>query len=502
MVEDRAAIRLEAVEKSFDGVPALRQADYSAQWGELHCLLGENGAGKTTLMNVPGGLYRPDKGRVFIDGKQVEIGGPNGARMLGIGMVHQHFKLVRPFTVVENIMLGNPRDNWKTNMRKIVQKIKEIDQKLGFETDPNARIDTLSVAEQQRVEIIKVLVAGARILILDEPTAVLTDEEADRLLTVMRDLAHAGQCVITITHKLHEALRFADQITVMRGGKIVASVRPKATDKDELTRLMVGSSLAKQSAPSKRSGEVCVRCENLNAIRDDGKQTVNGLDLEIRTGEIFGVAGVGGNGQTELAEILMGVRKPTSGNIFLRSLNITSASPRKRRKLGLVIIAADRYAHGLAGDLSITDNFTVVALQGGGYGSAFWINRKAMTRNVREAIDGFEIHGATPSGKARLLSGGNAQKLVLAREISIENKSFVMAHLPTRGLDVRAYAAVHQHLRDARDSGAAVLLISEDLDEVLGLSNRVGVLNRGRIVGIFDSPVDRQRVGELMVGHA
>jgi len=498
-----AALALTGISKAFDGSPALDEADFAADYGELHGLLGENGAGKSSLMNVACGLYAPDRGRVLRDGVAVAIQGPRDARRLGIGMVHQNFKLVRPFTVAENVLLANPdAGGGRNGLARAVAEVERYCGELGFALDPAARVDAISVSEQQRVEIIKVLMGGARVLILDEPTAVLTDEEADRLLAMARDLAGRGTCVILITHKLREVSRFADKVTVMRRGRTVAVGRPADLDAERLTELMVGAAVRDDGVlPAHAAGEVRLDVRALVAIRDDGAPTLNGVSIAVKAGEIYGIAGVGGNGQPELAEVLMGVRAATAGAIAIGGRDVTAAHVRSRRRAGLASVPADRYVFGLAADLSVTDNYAVGGLDNARYGGSYWVATGRMRSATREAIGAFEIQGAVPATRARLLSGGNAQKLVLARELAGEPK-VILAHSPTRGLDVRACGAVHAHLRAARDQGAAVLLISEDLDEVLALSDRIGVMNRGRIVAEFARPADRHAVGRAMVDHA
>ena len=321
------ALQMTDIVKSFDGRMALDRAAFSADWGEVHGLLGENGAGKTSLMNVLCGLYRPDAGRVSIDGAEHRIEGPSHARALGIGMVHQHFKLVQPFTIAENVMLANPQTSWRKGIAAVSDGIARLSDELGFEIDPTARIDRISVAEQQRVEIIKVLMGGARLLILDEPTSVLTDEEAARLLRTIQALARRGTCVILITHKLREVLAHADRVTVMRGGRTVATVAADGTSAADLARMMVGDAPVDDTVPG-QSGPVRLEISDLTARRDDGVNTVRGVSLAVRSGQIYGLAGVGGNGQTELAEVLMGVRAPEAGRIGLDGSDITALHPK------------------------------------------------------------------------------------------------------------------------------------------------------------------------------
>ncbi len=495
-----SALALDGIVKAFEGRRILDDASFHLAWGEVHALLGENGAGKSSLMSVASGLYAPDEGTMRLDGTPVSFSGPNAAKDAGIGMVHQHFKLVGPFTVAENIMLANPQRSWRQGLRHVKAEIARLSDALRFDIDPDRQVSEISVAEQQRAEIVKVLVSGARILILDEPTAVLTDEEADRLLATMRGLADEGRAVVLITHKLREAPKYADKVTVMRAGRTVATAGARDLTPADLTRMMVGDSPADQREAATAIGEVLFDVEGLQVARDDGAVTVDGLSLNVRAGEIYAVAGVGGNGQTELAEALTGIRRARAGDIRIDRAAVTAADPRRRRRLGLVSVPADRSSDGLANDLTIRENYAVGGMRRGRYGNIAWTRGRPMTADTEAAIAGFDIQGARPTIKAGLLSGGNAQKLVLARELN-EGARVIVAHSPTRGLDVRACTAIHDHLRRARDGGAAVLVISEDLDEVLNLADRIGVMTRGRIVGEFEQPADRHAIGALMVDH-
>ncbi len=462
---ESVAIELKGVYKSFDNVPALVDAFFSARWGEIHALLGENGAGKSSLMNIAYGLYKADRGTMKIEGKPAAVDGPQGARLLGIGMVHQHFTLVQNFTVTENIMLGNGFGGWRRSLEDIRARISEISEQLGFHIDPGRRIDQISVAEQQRVEIIKVLIGGARILILDEPTAVLTDEEADGLLDQLRVFAEKGNCVVLRTHKLREVFSHADRVTVMRAGQTVESTRaPADLAERELSELMVGATEIDERTYAAVKGDLKMDLKDLEARRESGAPALSGLSLSLFGGQIYGLAGVGGNGQSELAEILMGVRRADKGRIYLHGRELLSSSPRRLRRGGVACVPSDRYIYGMSGDLSVMDNFIVSHIGRREYGLPVWINRKAILRDTMNAIASFNIQGARPSTRARLLSGGNAQKLVLAREMT-GRFSVLLAHSPTRGLDIRACADVHRLLREACGRGAAVLLMSEDLDE-------------------------------------
>ena len=497
------ALELTGIRKSFDGVIALDGAVFAAKAGEVHALLGENGAGKSSLMNIAAGFYVPDTGSVAVHGDPVALSGPADARSRGIGMVHQHFKLVKPFTVAENILLANPRPAFRSGIRDVRDAVRAQAAQLGFDIDPDRRVEDLTVAEQQQVEIIKVLLGGARILILDEPTAVLTDVEAERLLNIVRRLADSGVAVILVTHKLHEVKRHADAVTIMRGGRTVATADPRASTAAELTELTVGQTVPLPARAERPLGATRLNVGALHCARSDGQMMVNDTSFFVRAGEIYGLAGVSGNGQAELAAALIGARKPLSGQIWLENAgDVGMAAPAMRRDAGLAAIPADRYAFALAGSLSIADNFAVATIETGCYGSPWFIDRAAMRREATEAVAAYDVQGVRGVGqKTALLSGGNAQKLVIAREFS-RQPTVIVAHSPSRGLDVRACAAVHERLLAARDRGAAVVLISEDLDEILALSDRIGVMTRGRIVAEFDRPADRQAIGRAMVDHA
>jgi simple sugar transport system ATP-binding protein len=498
-----AALELTAIRKSFDGVTALNDAMFRAYPGEVHALLGENGAGKSSLMNVAAGLYAPDAGMIKIDGKPVALSGPADARQRGIGMVHQHFKLVRPFTVAENILLANRRPSFRSGIEDIRKAVRAQADELRFQIDTERRVDALTVAEQQQVEIVKVLVGGARILILDEPTAVLTDAEAERLLETIRRLAESGTTVVFVTHKLQEVKRYADAVTIMRGGKTVATLDPGSATAAELTELTVGQTVSLPVRSKAALGQTRLNVGALNCTRDDGRSVLKDTSFFVRAGEIYGIAGVSGNGQAELAETLIGARQPTSGEIWVEGMEDVRGAPEgPARSAALAAIPADRYAYALAGGLSIADNFAVANIRSGRYGRAALVDRAAMRRDAAAAVRDYDVQGIrSVNQKAALLSGGNAQKLVIAREFS-RAPTVVVAHSPSRGLDARACAAVHERLMAARERGAAIVLISEDLDEILSLSDRIGVMRRGRIVAEFERPADRQAIGRTMVDHA
>jgi simple sugar transport system ATP-binding protein len=480
------ALALRGICKSFDGFQVLNDAHFAAQRGEVHALLGENGAGKSSLMNIAAGLYTADSGSVWVGGATRRFTGPREAAGCGIGMVHQHYKLAGPLTVAENVLLAvPPKAGYRQGLRAISEQIAARAAELGLPIDPRRTVDSLSVAEQQRVEILKALIGGAATLILDEPTAVLTDGEAERLLLTMRRLAASGAAVVLVTHKLGEVTQFADQVTVMRGGRTVATCNPAGMSADALTELVVGAASPSVARDRRPPGAVRLALQGLRCVRGDGIVAVPALDLTVRAGEVVGLAG---------AITLEGARETT--------VDITNLPPQRRRDLGIAVIPADRAVYALAGSLSIVENYALGAVHTGRYGGWWWVRRRRMRNEAMAALRAFEVQGVrSPRQKAALLSGGNAQKLVLAREFA-RDPALVLAHSPSRGLDVRASADVHRRLLAARDRGAAVLLISDDLGEVLALSDRVGVLNRGRLVALLDAPADRQVIGQAMVGHA
>ena len=508
------ALRLSGIRKTFDGFVALDDAHFSLRWGEVHALLGENGAGKSSLMNIAAGLYAPETGSLHVDDNPVRLTGPRDAALHRIGMVHQHFKLVSPFTVAENVMLGMPRDDLRSHRQRL-QSLRDAivaqADALGFAIDPDRRVGTLSIAEQQRVEILKVLLAGGRIVILDEPTAVLTDQEAGRLLEAMKALARQGAAVALVTHKIADVRRHADRVTIMRAGRTIATLDPQTTSESDLVAAALGEAL---QATGRQPGtprdvrfamrDVCAgvprasKRSTPSTVRERG--ALHHVDLAVRSGEIYGLAGVGGNGQSELVASIMGLLPLDSGTIELTGAgSLHSMSPEARRALGIAVIPADRYRLALAGALSVSDNFGVAHLHEGRYGGLLRIDRRKLDADMQAATTAFDVRGVRHvTQKAALLSGGNAQKLVIAREFS-RDVQFVVAHSPSRGLDVRAAAQVHERLRAARDAGAAVLLISEDLDEILTLADRIGVISRGTIVAEFDAPADRHAIGEAMI---
>ena len=491
-----------SVSKSFGGFQALDHTNFDVNLGEIHSLLGENGAGKSTLMNIVCGLYSPDTGSLKLDGKLRIFKGPQEASAEGIGMVHQHFKLVESFTVIENLMLFvKTGRSFRQSEQIIVKKAKSLACELGFSIQLESRVGDLSIADQQKVEILKVLIAGAKIIILDEPTAVLNEEESDNLMTLIRKLADAGSGIILVTHKIREALDHCDRITVMRAGKKVHEVLPQNVDALGLTKLIVGENIVTSPQYTLNKSKLpLIKFDSVSVTDEIGRTRLSNVTFNVFGGEIYGIAGVGGNGQTELAAIIMGLIVPSEGKIQIKDCgDVTNDPPTKRRRDGISSIPVDRYLHGLSGQQSVLENYSIAAALRGELGGWFKFNKNLARSKSEEAIAKFDVQGVNSiNQKASLLSGGNAQKLVISREFSGKPK-IVFAHSPSRGLDVRAGASVHNKLREARDSGAAVILISEDLDEVLLMSDRIGVLNSGRISAEFDAPANRSDIGRAMV---
>jgi ABC-type uncharacterized transport system ATPase subunit len=497
-----AILELHGISKLFDGKPALAHASFSVRAGEIHALLGENGAGKSTLMTIACGIYQADAGTLVFDNAPVRLSGPKDAHRLGVRMVHQHFKLVSQFSVRENILFACAQQVRERGRAAVLEASQKIADELGWPLEMDQLVAKLPVAGQQRVEIVKTLTQGARVLILDEPTAVLTDAESDALMARMRGLAAGGMAIVIITHRLREVAMYADRYTVMRRGATVATGMQKDIDITGIARLMVGETPMMERRPTPKAGRVVLSLNDIVTEPAEAEVHLRGVQLQVRAGEIYGVAGIGDNGQRELVEALNGTRALSSGQIVLDARRIDSMTTRARRALGLRVIPADRFADALCGDLSIADNFAITQYPDGLFGGPFALDRKALRASVERQISAYEIHGGTPDTRTRLLSGGNAQKLLLCRELQGDRR-LIVASSPTRGLDVRARATVHSLLFEARDAGAAVLVLSEDLDEVLLLSDRVGVLNRGRIVGEADSAsnqnLDRDTIGALML---
>jgi general nucleoside transport system ATP-binding protein len=494
------------ITKRFPGVLANSAVDFEAATGEVHALLGENGAGKSTLSNILTGLYRPDEGSISLYGEPVRFDSPSDAIDAGIGMVHQHFRLVPPFTVAENIVLGEHRPEARTfvvHPRRVERHVAGLGERYGLAVDPRARVWQLSVGEQQRVEILKALYREARILILDEPTAVLTPQEAEALFETLRAMAGEGRTVIFISHKLHEVKAVADRVTVLRGGRKIATVAAAEATPRELAALMVGREveLAKRVERLTPHGEgAALYLEGLYVRGDRGEEAVRGLTLAVREGEIVGVAGVAGNGQRELAEAITGMRPLATGSVFVRDRKLRSGDPRAAIAFGVAHVPEDRLGTGVAAGLSIAENSVLKSYRQRGISHGPILDWRMIREVARDLIRRYGVATPGPNLRARDLSGGNLQKLILGREFSSTPKVLIAAS-PTRGLDVGAIETVHAYLRQAAESGVAVLLISEDLDEIRALADRIVVLYEGELTGEFDPETATvEEIGLAMAG--
>ncbi len=496
---------MRGITKRFPGVLANDAVDFAAATGEVHALLGENGAGKSTLSNILTGLYRPDEGEIRVYGEPVSFTSPREAIDAGIGMVHQHFRLVQPFTVAENIILGEHREEARKfliNPGQIEKHVAELGERYGLAVDPGARIWQLSVGEQQRVEILKALYREAKILILDEPTAVLTPQEADALFETLRTMAAEGRTVIFISHKLHEVKAVADQVTVLRGGRSIATLTAADASSRELAALMVGREveLAKRVDRAVPPGEApALEVDGLSVRGDRGEEAVRAVFFRVGEGEIVGVAGVAGNGQRELAEGVTGMR-PATGGVRVKGKELRLGDPRAAISAGIAHVPEDRLGTGVAPSLTIADNSVLKSYRGREISHGPLLRRRAIREGARDLIARYRVAASGPQARARDLSGGNLQKLVLGREFSGEPRVLIAAS-PTRGLDVGAIESVHAYLRQAAGLGVGVLLISEDLDEILALSDRVLVVYEGRITGEFDpTTATVEEIGLAMAG--
>ena len=495
------ALEMRHITKQFPGVLANDDVSFVARRGEVHALLGENGAGKSTLMNILCGLYHPDSGSILVNGKPVEFHSPRDAIQSGVGMVHQHFMLVASQTVAENVILGMQNVSFVLDTTEIEAEVKRIGEEFGLPVDPRAKVWQLSVGEQQRVEIIKLLYRGAQILILDEPTAVLTPQETEAFFRTLREMTLAGKTIILISHKLDEVLAIADRITVLRGGRQVATVENQGLTKSQLASLMVGREvLFRIEKPPSNLGEVRLHVDNVSAQNDKGIEALRGLSLQLRSGEILGVAGVAGNGQRELAEVICGLRPTESGTINISSQHVTNAPPIVMIEAGIAYVPEDRSATGSAPNLSVAENLALKNYRSLGQGGRFFLSRRAMRDQAQKLIQQFNIATPTPDISARLLSGGNLQKVILAREIA-QHPLVTVAAYPTRGLDVGATENVRHILVNERTNGAAILLISEDLDEIFAIADRIAVIYEGRIVGeMSGEEANLDQIGLMMAG--
>jgi simple sugar transport system ATP-binding protein len=496
------ALELRGITKRFGTFVANDAIDFDLRQGEVHALLGENGAGKSTLMNVLYGLYRADEGEIFVRGRRVEMTSSADAIRLGIGMVHQHFMLIPVMSVVENIVLGaEPTRHLQLDLAAAHERVGELSGRYGLAVDPDATIEEIGVGQQQRVEILKALYRDARVLILDEPTAVLTPQEVDELFAVLRALVERGTSIILITHKLHEVLAVADRISVLRRGKKVATIARKGASERSLAELMVGRDvLLDVERGVAHPSEKVLSVRELWVRDDRGLDAVRGLSMEVRAGEIVGIAGVDGNGQSELIQALTGMRPPHAGTIELYGTDTTRASPREASDAGVGHIPEDRQRHGLVLDFSIAENTVLHDYDRPPISHRHWLDRDAMVARAAEWIQLYDVRGGGPSTPAKALSGGNQQKVVLAREIQ-SNPRVLIAAQPTRGLDVGAIEYVHRRLVEQRDAGCAVLLVSFELDEVMDLADRILVMYGGQIALERESgQTDERELGVAMTG--
>jgi len=512
------AVQMQGVTKRFPGVLANDRADLDLYEGEVLALLGENGAGKSTLMNVLAGLYQPDEGQVSIHGQPVAFRSPRDAIDHGIGMVHQHFMLVETLTVAGNIILGLQTEGKVLHLDQVGKKLDALSERYGLQVDPSALVWQLSVGEQQRVEILKLLYRGADVLILDEPTAVLTPQESVEMATTMRQLVDVpgtesggplagGQgsgrrSIIFITHKLDEVMSFADRVIVLQAGRVVATLRIEDTTKEELARLMVGREVLFQfDKVACETGNAALEVENLEALDDKGLPALRGISFKICEGEILGIAGVAGNGQRELAEVITGLRSATGGGVRARGQDITGASPLDIIEAGISHIPGDRLGVGMVGNLPVSDNLGLKAYRQPPLARGLLMNGRALNSFAEQLIETYNIATPGPETAARLLSGGNQQKMVLAREITA-SRGILIAVYPSRGLDVGATESVRNTLLEQRAEGAAILLISEDLDELFGLSDQIAVFHEGQIMGtVAPGEVSPEQIGLMMAGE-
>jgi simple sugar transport system ATP-binding protein len=498
---DDLVLEMRGVRKEFPGTVANDDVDLDVRRGEVHALLGENGAGKSTLMNILYGLYRPDAGELLLNGKRVEFSSARDAIGAGIGMVHQHFMLIPVMTVAENIVLGvEPRHNLLLDERTAERRVRELSERFSLAVDPSALVSDITVGQEQRVEILKALYRGADILILDEPTAVLTPQEAHELFEIIRSLQADGKSIIFISHKLNEVLEIADRITVLRRGKKIETVPREGATEASLARAMVGRDvlLRVEKAPP-QTGDVLLSIDDLHVRDDRGIEKVRGVSFDVRAGEIVGLAGVDGNGQTELIDAITGLMKTESGTIKVAGRELRDASARQMLDAGVGHIPEDRQRRGLVLEFSIAENIALHDYAKAPSAKRGWLFPKRLLARARGLIREFDVRGGGPLAPAGALSGGNQQKVVAAREISRDPKVLIAAQ-PTRGLDVGAIEYLHRRLVTERDEGRAVLLVSLELEEIFSLSDRILVIYEGKIVGEHTGDVSEQQIGLEMLG--
>lgn len=494
-------VEMKQITKRFPGVVANDGVNLQVKKGEVLALLGENGSGKSTLMSILSGLYRPDEGEIYLDGRKFSFKSPREAILAGIGMVHQHFKQVDTFSVAENVILGSKDTKFFLNAKKVEKDIEELSRGYGLHVDPTAKIWQLSVAEKQRVEIVKMLYRGSKLLVLDEPTAVLTPQEARELFQTLRQMTAKGQSIILITHKLNEVMEVADRVTILRGGKSVATRQKHEVNERELARLMMGQNIV---TPSKKNeanfGSTVLELKHVSAGSDARRVGIKDISLKVRAGEIMGIAGIAGNGRRELAETIAGLRKIVEGKIFIGTKDVTNLSTLEVIDEGVSYVPEDRLGTGLVPNLGAVDNLILKEYRRPGLGSGPFINRRKANDYATELINDVGVKLTGLEAPVKMLSGGNLQRLLLSRELACSPKVIVAVY-PVRGLDIAAAEAIHKMLLEQRSKGAAIVLISEDLEELLKLSDNIGVLYKGSLMGIL--PVEKAEpeiIGLMMLG--
>lgn len=494
-------IEMNNISKYFPGVMANQNISFSVGRGEIHALLGENGAGKSTLMSILAGLYRPDTGIIKIDGQPVKFNSPRDALECGIGMIYQHFRLVDNFTVAQNIILGTAPEHIHLSPARAEKAVAEMAGRYGFDINPSLRVNQLSIGERQRVEILKMLYRGCNILIMDEPTTVLTPQEVKDLFGVLRRMAEQGKTIIVITHKLNEVMEIADRVTVLRKGQVVGGDSIKNVDENILTRMMVEHEVVYQRLERGGStGQTVLKLSHLQVLGDQGYMAVRDVNLTVNAGEIVGIAGVAGNGQRELVEAIAGLRNPSGGTILLEGEDITRLNVRQRLNRGINMVPEDRIGMGLVLNLNIMDNSILRSYYTGEFISRGLLDYKKIGRYTEGLIKDFNIFAPDIKHPVNFLSGGNLQKLLLGREIS-QKPRLLVASYPVRGLDIAASEAVYKLLLEERDKGTAILLVLEDLDDIFRLADRVAVMYDGRINGVMPvEEADTDKIGALMLG--